>query len=113
VIQYVPWSQLTRFKDNPQVWRALNCEYIRLGAAFDNFHTYLGFLSPGMREMIESLNAEIFRLRSKCRELQDRLDRLLLTYLRRSESIGEFGRILEEVSKREEDDRRSVLDLIK
>jgi len=113
VVEYIPWSTLPRLKENPDLWRALNCEYIRLASAFDSFHTYLGFLSPGMREMIASLNAEIFGLRSNCRELQSQLDRLLLTYPRRSESIGEFGRVLEEISRRDEGDRRSAHDLIR
>lgn len=113
VVQYVPWSELSRFRDNVQVWRAVNCEYIRLASAYDNFHLHLGFLSPRILEIMESLNSEILRLRIRCKELQDQLDRLLVTQTRRADDIGEFGRVLEEISRREEEDRRSDLDLIK
>jgi hypothetical protein len=112
VLEYLPWSSIPDLRQNPEVWRALNCEYLRLSSAYDNFHHYLGFLSPNMSEVIDSLNREIFRLRALCRELKDQRDRLLLTCPHGGGS-NEFGRILEEISKREEDDRRSALALIK
>jgi len=111
VIDYVPWSQIVKLKAQPDVWRALNCEYLRLSSAYDNFHHYLGFLSPSMSEVIDSLNGEILRLRTLCRELRDQRDRLVLMYPRGGAS-HEFGRILEEVNKRDEEDRRSVFELI-
>ena len=113
VVQYVPWSELSRFIDNAQVWRALNCEYIRLASAYDNFHYYLHFLSPRMQAIIDGLTREIFRLRTLCRELQDKLDRSLLTHPRRDDAIGDFRRILEEAWNRDQQDRRTTLALAK
>jgi hypothetical protein len=111
VERYVPWSEISRLKEQPDVWRGLNCEYLRLSSAYDNFYYYLGFLSPSMSETIASLNQEIFRLRVLCRELRDQRDRLLLMNPHGGRP-SEFGRILEEVNKREGEDRRSVLELI-
>jgi hypothetical protein len=113
VIRYVPWSELSTFRDNLQVWRAINCEYMRLAYAYDNFHHYLHFVSPRMQSIIDDLNQEIFRLRTLCRELQDKLDRSLLAYPRRDDEVGDFRRILEEASNRDQQDRRAVLTLAK
>jgi hypothetical protein len=113
VVRYIPWSDVATLKEQPDVWRALYSEHIRLASAFDNFHLYLGFLSPRMRQIIDSLDSEIFRLRAKCQELQDCLDRLLVTYSRRGESVGEFRRILEEINRRDREDRKSRLGIIK
>jgi hypothetical protein len=112
VAEYIPWSGILSFKENPDLWRALNCEYVRLSSAYDNFHHYLGFLSPSMSEVIDSLNQEIFRLRAHCRELQDQCDRLLLTQPHRG-GPNEFRRILEEVNRRDEEDRRSTRRIVK
>jgi len=112
VLEYLPWSKIGDLKGNPEVWRALNCEYLRLSSAYDNFHHYLGFLSPSMSEAIASLNREIFRLQALCRELRDQRDRLLLMCPRGGRS-SEFGGILEEISRREEEDRRSARDILK
>jgi len=113
VVEYIPWSDITKLKDDPDIWRAVNCEYIRLASAYDNFYDHLHILSPRMIELIDSLNHEIFRLRALCRDLRDRLERLLLTCPHGGDSLGEFGRLLEEINKRSEQDRRSALDLIK
>lgn len=113
VERYTPWSEVTSLKEQPEVWRALNCEYVRLSFAYDAFYDHLHFLSPRMLEIIDSLNNEIHRLRITCRDLQERLDRLLLTHRHGSDSIGrEFGRILEEITRRDEQDRSYILDLI-
>ena len=61
---------------------------------------------------MDSLNNEIFRLRTVCKELQDRLDRLLLIHPHGVDTNGQFGRILEEISRRDEKNRRSAIDLI-
>jgi len=73
VIQYLPWSTLTSPYRNPELWRAVNCEYIRLAGAYDQFYECLGFLSPQIRELLQTLNHEIFRLQTRCRDLEDRL----------------------------------------
>jgi hypothetical protein len=112
VLEYLPWSKIGDLKGDPEVWRALNCEYVRLSSAYDNFHHYLGFLSPSMSEVIASLNREIFRLRTLCQELRDQRDRLLLMYPRGGAS-HEFGRILEEVNRRDREERGCALELIK
>jgi hypothetical protein len=66
-----------------------------------------------MLEIMDSLNSEIFRLRTLCKELQDRLDRLLVMYPHGVETDGEFGTILEEINRRDEENRRSAIDLVK
>jgi hypothetical protein len=66
-----------------------------------------------MLEIIDFLNNEIFRLRTLCKELQDRLDRLLVMHPHGVDKDGKFGRILEEVNKRDREERRSALELIK
>jgi hypothetical protein len=66
-----------------------------------------------MLEMIGFLNNEVFRLRTLCKELQDRLDRLLVMQPHGVDRDGKFGTILEEVNRRDREERRSALELIK
>lgn len=112
VERYIPWSEVTSLKEQPEVWSALNCQYVRLSFAYDAFYDHLHFLSPRTLEILDSLNSEIFRLRTLCKQLQDQLDRLLLTRPH-GDGSNEFRRILEEVNGRDEEDRRSARDLIR
>lgn len=107
VIERIPWSDLSRLRARAEVWESLNCEYIRLASAYDNFYDYLGFLSPRMLEVTNALTAEIFRLRNLCRDLTDRLGRVRLSHVG-GDSVGDLGRFLEQASKRDEQDRSSV-----
>jgi hypothetical protein len=66
-----------------------------------------------MLEIMDSLNKEIFRLRMLCKELQDRLDRFLVMHPHGVDTDGKFGRVLEEVNRRDREERRSTLELIK
>jgi hypothetical protein len=107
VIGQISWTDVAKLKMNPQIWQALNCEYIRLGSAYDNFYDYLGYLSPRMQDVTNALTTEIFRLRAICRELMDQLDRSRLNHTGH-DSLGSFGRFLEEANKRDKNDRGSV-----
>lgn len=107
VVRYIPWSNILGLKTDPGAWRALNCEYIRLASAYDNFYDHLGFLSPRMLDVTNALTAETFRLRVRCRELTDLLERSRLYYAG-YDAFGSFGRFLEEANKRAKHDRTSV-----
>jgi hypothetical protein len=113
VERYTPWSEVAYLKEQPEVWRALNCECVRLSFAYDAFYEHLHFLSPRMLESMGFLNNENFRLRTLCKELRDPLDRLLVMRPHGVETDGKFGRILEEVNRRDREERRSALELIK
>ena len=113
VIQYLPWSTLTSPYRNPELWRAVNCEYIRLAGAYDQFYECLGFLSPQIRELLQTLNHEIFRLQTRCRDLEDRLGTAIFTRNHGGDRSGEFGEILRTVNRRDEEDRRSDAIIIK
>jgi hypothetical protein len=111
VVQYIPWSAISSLRDNPEVWRALNCEYVLLAAAYDRFYEKFGFLSPRMKKLLLVLNGQIFRLRELCRDLLDQLDRFRLNHAG-YDSLGSFGRFLEEANKRDKHDRGSVRALL-
>jgi len=53
-LKYLPWQTLPALRET-DAWYNLLCLYDRLGAAFDNFYQVLGFLSPGMKTLIQKL----------------------------------------------------------
>ena len=113
VVRYLPWSSISSLRGEPEVWRAINCEYLRLASAYDLFYDNLGFLSPRALEITNLLKNEIFRLRNVCRELQERLGRVVLIRPYGGDLAGKFGRIIEEINRRDEEDRDSTFDMVK
>ncbi|HYY91581.1 MAG TPA: hypothetical protein VE955_06295 [Candidatus Dormibacteraeota bacterium] len=112
VLRYLPWSGLRVLEQDPEAWRAINCEYAQLANAHDMFYETFGYLSPRVRQIIDSLNNEIFGLRQQLRELRDRHDRQTLM-LHGGHENGSFGRHLEEIQRRDSQERSSTIDLLK
>jgi len=54
VEQYLQWATLPSLKQTA-AWKSILCLYGRLGAAYDNFYQVLGFLSPGIKALLEGL----------------------------------------------------------
>ena len=54
VVKYLPWSTLPTL-NQINVGKSLLHLYNRLGAAYDHFYEVLGFLSPKMRMLLQTL----------------------------------------------------------
>jgi hypothetical protein len=51
VQEYLPWSTLPSLRQT-ETWNNLLGLYSRLASAYDNFFNVLGFLSPGIRKLL-------------------------------------------------------------
>lgn len=111
VMRYIPWSELPTFRQNPEVWTAVNSEYLRLSFAYDRFYTTLGFLSPEVNSIIESLEKEVFRLRVLNKELLDQFSRQSLL-VRHDDKLGEFSGLLEKAQRRDKEDHHTANSLL-
>jgi len=65
VAERIAWADLRSLDPTSDLMHAINCEYWRLAQAFDNFHFHLGYLSPAMKDLIDSLREELFQLRAR------------------------------------------------
>lgn len=113
VARRIGWASLPSLDPSSDLMQAVNCEYSRLAEAYDNFHFYLGYLSPAMKALTDSLREEIFRLRARIEMLANRTDRLqLMSTIERSDEVGGIEEIIQRVQEREEqeaDGRRELL----
>jgi hypothetical protein len=112
VLRYIPWTELPNLERDSEAWRAINCEYLQLSSAYDNFHTSLGFLSPKIKSIIESLEEEIFRLKLLHKELLERYSRQSLL-VHPNDKLGEFAGLLEKTQRRDAQDRFAATELLK
>lgn len=64
VQQYLPWSALPEIKT--QAWNSILSIYSRLGAAYDNYYEFLGFLSPKMGALVQRYQsyADIYSIKT-------------------------------------------------
>jgi len=94
--------------------RAIDSEYLRLAEAYDRFYFHLGYLSPAMKALIESMREEIFQLRAQIDMLSNRADRLqLVNAIKRGDQVGENERIFNRIERREQQEVAGRRELLK
>ncbi len=113
VARRITWADLRSLDQTSDLMRAINCEYRRLAEAFDNFHFYLGYLSPAMKALVENMRQEIFRLQARMDVLTNRADRLqLMNMIERSDEFGRIEEIITRIQDREQRETKARRELL-